>query len=246
MISSMPSHFSLMTVKSLPVLLCSVVLTGLAPAAVLLDSQSQTITTYTASGTRSLTFNQFDTLGGTRVLTGVTVAYYFDKTGGSYAVDNDSLDTGLITFSHELKGRLTSAEVAMGGAGTYIAALSEFTTVNPIAANTGDPEAQFDIGGPDYVLFQPADILATGQTAAIGAAFWGPYTGSGTFVINFQALQSFVVDGVGGLQSQTIASQVSPTVQVIYSYEPAAVIPEPASTVLIGLGMLGLMARRRP
>ena len=84
MISAMLSHFSLLTVKSLPALLCSVVLNGLAPAAVLLDSQSQTITIYTASGTRSLTFNQFDTLGGTRVLTGVTVAYYFDKIGGSY------------------------------------------------------------------------------------------------------------------------------------------------------------------
>ena len=242
----MPSFFAASSVKILPALLCSAFLTSITPAAVLLDSQSQTIPTYTASGTRSLTFNQFDTLGGTRILTGVTVAYYFDKIGGSYAVDNDSLDTGVITFSHELKGRLSSPDVAMGGAGTYIAALSEFTTINPIAANTGDPEAQFDIGGTDYVLFQPADILATGQTAAIGAAFWGPYTGSGTFVVNFQALQSFAVDGVGGLQSQTIASQVSPTVQVIYSYEPAAVIPEPAATVLIGLGMLGLMARRRP
>ncbi len=202
--------------------------------------QTKVITPYTASGTVSSTFDKFDTQGGNRTLTGVTISFSFDKLGGSYAVDNDSQDSGEITFYHELKGRLSSPNVMVGTTATYVSAISEFTTF--VGADDGDPQSQFNVGGPDYVLYSPANILGTSSSATIASGNWAAYTGTGTFIVNFQALQTFAVDGVGGLQSQTIASQVAPTVQVTYTY---TAIPEFTSALLGGIGFLTLFRRRR-
>jgi len=224
--------------KALKPLTMLAFLTGISSGATII--QTKVITPYTASGNAIATFDKFDTQGGTRTLTGVTISFSFDKLGGSYAVDNDSAAFGSITFNHELKGRLTSSDVSVGTAGTYLAALSEFTT--SVGTDDGDPQSQFDTGGPDYVVYNPADILGTTTTATIEGASWAAYTGTNTFNVNFQASQTFGVDGVGGLQSQTIASQVAPTVEVIYTY---TAVPEPASALLGGLGILTLLRRRR-
>jgi len=222
--------------KLFPTLTLAVALTGVCSGASIV--QTRNITPYTAGGTRTVNFDRFDTQGGTRTLTGVTLSFSFDKLGGSYAVDNDSTDSGSIIFDHELRGRLTSSDVTVGSAGTNISALSDFTTT--IGANDGDPQGQFDVGTADYVIYSPADILGTTTSATIAPEFWAAYTGTNTFNVNFVAIQSFGTSGVGGLQSQTIASQVAPSVTVTYSF-----IPEPTSALLGGLGLLGLLRRRR-
>ena len=204
--------------------------------------QTHTIPTYTASGSHGITFDKFDTLGGTRVLNGVTVTFSFDKTGGSYAVDNDSTQQGNITFYHELRARLTSADVSLGTASTYLSALSEYTTY--VGADDGDPQAEFNAGGPDYALYMPDSLLGNEHTANIASGNWGAYTGLDTFLVTFQALQSFSVDGVGGLQSQTISSQVGALVTVTYSYTNV-VVPEPQAALLGSIGALLLLKRRR-
>ncbi len=205
-------------------------------------TQSLTLPTYTASGTSTAAFQQFDTLGGTRALTGVTVSFSFDKTGGEYQVDNDSPVGGAITFYHELRGRLESTDVNIGANGTYRSALSEFDTA--VGPNNGDPEGQFDAepGGTDYYIFHPTPILGTGNSSAISSTYWAAYTGTGTFDITFRASQIFGVDGIGGLQSQTIASMVTPTITVTYDY---AMVPEPVSASLLGIAGIAFAARRR-
>lgn len=204
--------------------------------------QSLLIPPFTASGSYLLTFDQFDTLGGTRTLTGVNVSFTFDKTGGSYAIDNDSTEAGTITFYHELRARLVSPDVHLGSASNYISALSEFST--SVGADNGDPQEEFntDIPGADYVVYTPSDLLDNAHTATITPTYWAGYTGGGTYDVTFQALQSFAADGVGGLQSQTISSVVSATVTVVYTYE---VVPEPQTALLGAVGMFALLNRRR-
>jgi hypothetical protein len=213
---------------------------GFASAATIFQSESAVA--FTASGTRDFTFVKFDTMGGTRTLTSVTLSFSFDKTGGSYGVDNDSDVSGDITFTHNLAGRLSSADVSVGTAGTYVNALSEATFA--IGADDGDADVTYNAepGDPDFKLYEPTSILATGHSATIASGSWGAYStsGAGTFAVRFQASQTFGVDGVGGLQSQTIASQATPTVTVTYNY-----IPEPSAALLGGLGMLCLLRRRR-
>lgn len=212
---------------------------GVASAATTV--QTRTITPFTAGGTESVTFNQFDTLAGTRILNSVTLGFSFDKLGGSYAVDNDSVDSGTIIFTHELRGRLSSADVNVGTTGTFLSATSQFQSF--VGADNGDPQDQFNVGGPDYVNYDPTDILGTGHNAAIAQSSWAAYTGTGTFAITFEATQMFGVSGVGGLQSQTIASTVAPDMTVTYNY--TNVVPEPSSALLGALGSLALLRRRR-
>lgn len=188
-----------------------------------------------------MSFNQFDTLGNTRTLTGVTISFYFDTTGGSFAVDNDSEEVGFVSFSREIMGKLTSSSVEVGTAGTYFSAQSGFTSA--IGADDGDPQDQFDVGGPDYVQYIPENITGTGNAAAISSGFWGGYTGSGSFNVSFLSSQSFSVSGIGGLQSLSIASKISPTVAVTYTY--SVTVPEPTTALLGGIGLLSLMRRRR-
>lgn len=223
--------------KFVPTLLLLASLGGVASAASPIV-QTQSAAAFTASGTVPFNFNKFDTMGGTLTLTSVTLSFSFDKTGGSYTADNDSEVAGSITFNHELKGRLISTDVSVGTTGTYISALSEGTY--ELAANDGDNILTYDTGGSDFQLFEPASILATGHTATISPVSWAAYSGAGTFEVSFQASQSFGVDGLGGLQSLTTASQATPTVTVTYNY-----VPEPASALLGGLGLLTLLRRRR-
>jgi len=204
--------------------------------------QSHTIPTYTASGSHGVVFDKFDTLGGSRILNGVTVSFNFDKIGGSYAIDNDSTQEGNITFYHEIKARLTSADVSLGTASTYLSAISEFTTF--VGADDGDLQATFNPGGSDYVLYTPDNLLGNSHTANIASGQWAAYTGSDTFLITFQALQTFSTDGVGGLQSQTISSQVDSFITVTYSYTNV-VVPEPQTALLGSIGAFAFLRRRR-
>lgn len=225
--------------KLFPSLFALATVGGVASAATI--TQTRVISPFTAGGTEIVIFNQFDPMGGTRQLDSVTLGFSFDKLGGSYAVDNDSNDSGTIVFTHELRGRLSSSDISVGSAGTYLSSLSELES--PVGADDGDPQDQFDVGGPDYVTYDPADVRGTNHSAAIAASAWGAYTGTGTFSIRFEASQLFGVNGVGGLQSQTIASTVAPDITVTYNY--SNVVPEPSSALLGALGSLVLLRRRR-
>jgi hypothetical protein len=227
------------TMKLVPTLLLITAMTGVASAASIV--QTNTITPYTAGGTRTATFDQFDTLGGTRVLTGITVEFSFDKVGGSYSIDNDSTESGAVVFNHLLRGRLTSSDVSVGTNGTFVDALSEFETT--VGADDLDEQNVFNTGGPDYILYAPTDIFGIGNSSSITSPNWAAYTGTGNFDINFVASQLFSVDGVGGLQSLTIASTVAPTVIVTYNY--TTVVPEPTSILMGSLGALVLLGRKR-
>jgi hypothetical protein len=216
---------------------------GVASAASPIIVQTSTVAAYPAGDPTIFTFNKFNPALGT--LTSVTVGFSFDASGGSLQVDNDGLSGATVTFGREVKGKLTSADVTVGNNTTYRSAITEFDHF--VAADDGDrifplPEV-FDVGGTDYYSYAPGDELGTNNSANISSELWAAYTGTGTYNVNFVSLQSFYYTGIGALQIQSTAASIAPTVTVTYNY--IAAVPEPASTLLGGIGLLALLRRRR-
>ena len=219
---------------------------GIASAATIVQTGSYS---FVPDGSQSLTFNKFNTALGT--LNSVTVTVVLNKTGGSYAVDNDSATAGTITLNHNVVGSLSviSGGVGLirndfssiGASGTLTAASS--LSDQAVAATTGDSASTFNATGlGDYVIFNPADT-STSNSGTVASFAQSSYEGTGSFVLGLGATQSISASGLGGLQQAFTVSSVSGDVTVTYNY--TAAVPEPASALLGGLGLLALLRRRR-
>lgn len=199
--------------------------------------------TNTFSGTpnysKALWFNQFDTLGGIRTLTNVTVSVFLlTDAQGSIGVDND--------------GALSaSGEVTMGNKLTLTVALAYGVGLSPLyattaaafslAADDGDG-ATYSTIGSDYG-FMGVTATQTNSSAIIGSGYWGAYQGSGAFLFDAYIDQIANYAVLGGVQALIDPMHSSGRVVVTYDY-----IPEPASAMLVffgaGVGVVIHRARR--
>lgn len=204
--------------------------------------QPETVSAYLAGNPLTLTFAKFDSSLGT--LTGVTVGFTFVKSGGSLAIDNDGTLGGSVLFRHDLEAYITSATVNIGSSSIEETALARSSASFTVAANDGDSTGTFDVGGADYQVYNAVTRTTTFATENIDSEFWGNYTGTGTYNIDFHTIQSYSASGVGGLQTTGLAASVAPTVTVTYDYTPAAV-PEPASWLMVCAGIGGFLFYRR-
>lgn len=206
---------------------------------------------FVPNGSRQMTFDKFDTQGGTRVLQSVEVTVSYTKSGGSLAVDNDSETGGTIRLQHSINGTLS---VSSGGVnlldstfnpiGTGLNAVSVHESLG-IGPTSGDSTSQFNsTGNSDYFLFSP-DPLTVTASGTINSALQSGFVasaGNNTFTLNFNALQTTDASGLGGLQQAFVVSSVEGFVTVKYNYD---VVPEPSISVLGVIGALGLVVRRR-
>jgi hypothetical protein len=198
-----------------------------------------------------LTFNKVNKPVGD--IQSIIVSIIYDKTGGSYAVDNESDNSGTTTFSHTVDGTLSSSDVSLAdtnGLTTWAnAADAVSSTTGFIDAHdnseSSDTTGNFDTEIPDkdYFTFSPGDTSAS-SSATINSAFYGGYVGSGTYDITFQANQLFDVALAGGFSFQGGPSSVNGLVRVEY-----IIIPEVGTLAMmaIALGSFGGIAllRRR-
>ncbi len=205
---------------------------------------------FVPNGSRELTFAKFDDLGGTRILQSVEIIVGYTKSGGSLAVDNDSEVGGVIDLQHAinanlivLTGGVSLLDLAFDPIGSGLDAISAIHDLG-IGPTTGDPTNEFNNTGlEDYFLFTP-DPLAVSDSGKINPLLQSTYIAaldSGTFSLDFRAIQTTNATGLGGLQQAFVVSDVEGSVTVRYNYE---VIPEPSS-MLLGLSALGLILRRR-
>jgi hypothetical protein len=216
---------------------------GVASAATIVQTASYS---FVPNGSQTLTFNKFNTALGT--LTSVTVSVVLNKTGGSFQIDNDSATAGTIDLTHSVTGSLSSTVsllntslVAIGTSGSLTASSS--LTGQSIAATTGDSVSTFNSTGlGDNVVFNPENS-SDSDTGTIFSFVQAQYEGTGTYTTTVNALQTVGVTGVSGLQQAFTVSSVSGDVVVTYNY--TAVVPEPASALLGGLGFLAILRRRR-
>ncbi|MFT4175284.1 MAG: choice-of-anchor E domain-containing protein [Luteolibacter sp.] len=202
---------------------------------------------FTPNGNVDLTFAKFNDMGGTRILTSVEVTVDYTKIDGSLSVDNDSAEAGSISVAHSIRGDLT---VASGGVSLMnttgnsigVNVVASSTGGTTLGATSGDPTNAYNDTSPasDHWVFTPADTNAS-NSGTIFSGFQNSYVGTDNFVLNFAALQTSDINGLGGVNYALVNSSIEGFVTVRYNYD---VIPEPSS-MLFGLGSVGLLFFRR-
>ena len=193
----------------------------------------------------TLTFNEFDDLGGTRTLDSIEVLFGLGIDGGQLNLDNDGDQPASGTFEFGAKGDLSSGDVALLDVAfqPVTAELESFhSQAFALDANVGDGPLDYDPSPPDGMQYNGGP-KSDSDSGFISPTVHSQYVGSGTYDIIAQVKQWQDFGGVSGIEWAVTPVTAAGEVTVIYRYSPA--IPEPASLGLLAFGGLAALGRRR-
>jgi hypothetical protein len=228
------------------------------PLFILASASFTTAATYTTTanfsefsgGTQILSLQKLQLSAG-ETLVEIRVTLSNSKSGGSFAIDNETSYAGTVNVSQSLLISISSADVILAdSAGDDILqnVAARSTASLTIGADDGDakPGAEtFDIGGSDYQLINfPATVTRT-SNAFIGGAYWSDFIGTGSFNVQLDASQVTSVSISGAVSQQTTPPASSGFVTIRYLTTGGVAIPEPSAALLGGMGFLLLLHRRR-
>ncbi|MCU0748072.1 MAG: choice-of-anchor E domain-containing protein [Akkermansiaceae bacterium] len=229
--------------KTTDTLLAFLLLCGSAKAATIVQTQTFS---FTPTATQNLIFNEFDTLGGTRVLNSVTITTSLTKSGGSLYVDNDSPTAATGSISQTVSITLTGigASLLNSDGDAFAGSLAATTSYSVSLFGDDGDGAGYQAGGPDWggTTFAEATV---GETVTAGNP--GTFIGSGsTFTVRVNGTQSTDTAAISGAAGAFGPATASGYVTITYNYTSLAPIPEPGPWMMIGVGLSGaLLVRRR-
>lgn len=189
--------------------------------------------------TAPLVFNKFD--GNVADLQEIIVSYDFTIEGGRFVVDNDAETTATVNvkFGASLAGTSTTVRLTDPN---FNPVFNRVTVVNEasyvLAPNVGDLSGDYDSSGPDGALLIGTTRNTSGSSS-IATAIWGDYVGSDTFTIDMDIVQIGSLSYNSGLETAT--TPVTANGQITITY----VVPEPTSSLLVGIAGIGFAIRRR-
>lgn len=196
---------------------------------------------------QALSFNQFDSLGGTLMLQSIKLEVSLAISGGGLKVDNDGANpaSGGVEFGAQVQ-LISSVSLIDSNFQSIIqpgdVKASGGTTVN-LSADDGDVEVggtgNFSYAGSDYGFYNGSNETDS-DLGFVNSAVFSQYIGTGTYSITVDADQVANYGALGGVQAQIDPLSAGGTVTVIYTY-----IPEPATLTLLAVGAVLTGWKRR-
>ncbi len=207
------------------------------------------------NGTVNLTLNKFDTTLGT--LTGITFTLYGTATGYVYVQNINTQVTATVTptvssqITMQDPGKIANLVVTTP---SYTATTTNLTKkVNSTGVYGGTDSAQLAVGtvspaptGTTNVTQVTAQSANNSSNYNSGSPLWSyivslfAANGGGTVSSPVGALGTTTANMSGGTQNLTTQTNSSAYATVTYTYSLPAVVPEPGTLLLMGLGVVGM------
>ena len=216
---------------------------------------SNNIASATNNWSNSLSLSKFDTALGT--LTGISFTLYGTTTGYVYVQNTNTTVTATVSpivssqITMQDPGAVTNLVVTTPA---YTAPTTNLTTkVNPTGTYGGTDSAQLAVGTPSVPVTPVVNVT---QVAAQSANNTSSYTsasplwayilglfsaaGGGTALSPVSAVGQTTTNMSGGTQNLTTQTNSSAFATVTYTYTVPSLVPEPATLLLMGLGVVGM------